>query len=727
VTELTELLLRSAEIEAQAAEYEQLKNEVEILDRNALLVQEHSIKQVEGRAALANLRSRLEVQLDNLKAASLELEGKQKQLTKQPDEIEKIELGYRQYHELLKEESVLSVRQESFTQLTSRADQLHCLVQEARIRMEAELDQKSMAAEELESLLASRQSLDEEKRLLSEQAMVLDKLEAEFELVEQKGLSMKSDMEAVDLEIKGLKVKQSENRAKVNELKQHCDSSICPLCSAPIVDRLAVINRYSQENAAIDRQISTLEEKAGSLDGQRKSLRKQYTELKQKLDGRKSLDGKIGQFNEKLASIERAGNSAKDLMDEVARLRKRIAEQDFAQVERESLINVKTEIHKLDFDPVIYANLQAQIRMQRHCEARYQQLKRDQAELKKVSEQIPTVKKQLEELSHQLTNQDYGAPVRAELMALAEIVRQLNYDQAIHQELKQKLADRISAQEIMRRLEKARGEHVAAEQALQSCRSSLSVKQELNAKISAELSGWQEQVLSLPALERQIAELESHLFEWRTNREELSLQAAVLRSRLCQLTDSKDRLNERQKELDQARLELDDYQFLAEAFGKKGIQAVIIENAIPELESEANQILSRLSENQMHVALATQHRTKAGSMVETLDLLIGDGVGTRSYELYSGGEAFKVNFALRVALSRLLTRRAGAKLETLIIDEGFGSQDEASRERLVRAIGSIKQDFAKILVITHIAEVRELFPAHINISKRGGSSQISIV
>ena len=58
-------------------------------------------------------------------------------------------------------------------------------------------------------------------------------------------------------------------------------------------------------------------------------------------------------------------------------------------------------------------------------------------------------------------------------------------------------------------------------------------------------------------------------------------------------------------------------------------------------------------------------------------------VGTRNYELFSGGEAFKVNFAVRVALSRLLARRSGAKLETLIVDEGFGSQDEASRERLV--------------------------------------------
>ena len=41
----------------------------------------------------------------------------------------------------------------------------------------------------------------------------------------------------------------------------------------------------------------------------------------------------------------------------------------------------------------------------------------------------------------------------------------------------------------------------------------------------------------------------------------------------------------------------------------------------------------------------------------------------------SGGEAFRVNFAIRVAMSKILARRAGARLQTLVIDEGFGSQD----------------------------------------------------
>ena len=92
-------------------------------------------------------------------------------------------------------------------------------------------------------------------------------------------------------------------------------------------------------------------------------------------------------------------------------------------------------------------------------------------------------------------------------------------------------------------------------------------------------------------------------------------------------------------------------------------------------------------------------------------------LGARPYELYSGGEAFRVNFAIRIALSKLLARRAGARLQTLVIDEGFGSQDDAGRERLVEAIKSIEDQFAMILVITHLDDMKERFPVRIDVRK----------
>lgn len=102
-------------------------------------------------------------------------------------------------------------------------------------------------------------------------------------------------------------------------------------------------------------------------------------------------------------------------------------------------------------------------------------------------------------------------------------------------------------------------------------------------------------------------------------------------------------------------------------------------------------------------------------------------MGERPYEMYSGGEAFRVNFAIRLAISKLLTHRAGAKLQFLVIDEGFGSQDAPGRARLVEVIDTIKDEFEKILIITHIEELKEEFPVRIEVSKNASGSTFELV
>ena len=149
---------------------------------------------------------------------------------------------------------------------------------------------------------------------------------------------------------------------------------------------------------------------------------------------------------------------------------------------------------------------------------------------------------------------------------------------------------------------------------------------------------------------------------------------------------------------------------------------MVIETVVPELERAANDLLARMTEGRMHVRIETQRDTKEGEPREVLDILISDELGTRAYELYSGGEAFRINFAVRIALSRLLARRAGAQLRCLFIDEGFGTQDARGREQLVATINSIQDDFDRILVITHIDELKDAFPVRIEIRKTSEGS-----
>jgi exonuclease SbcC len=170
------------------------------------------------------------------------------------------------------------------------------------------------------------------------------------------------------------------------------------------------------------------------------------------------------------------------------------------------------------------------------------------------------------------------------------------------------------------------------------------------------------------------------------------------------------------------------YKQLDEAFGKKGVQAILIDEALPEITDEANRLLSRMTDGRMALLIDTQRDTKSkkGGVIETLDIRISDELGTRNYEMFSGGEAFRINLALRIALSRLLVNRAGASLPILIIDEGFGTQDSAGREKLVEAIKSIQDEFRKIIVITHLEDLKDAFPVRINVTKTGHGSMIEV-
>ena len=61
-----------------------------------------------------------------------------------------------------------------------------------------------------------------------------------------------------------------------------------------------------------------------------------------------------------------------------------------------------------------------------------------------------------------------------------------------------------------------------------------------------------------------------------------------------------------------------------------------------------------------------------------------------------------------------------------IIDEGFGTQDSSGLEKLKEAINSIQDDFEKVLVITHMDELKDAFPTRIDVVKSGAGSVITV-
>jgi DNA repair protein SbcC/Rad50 len=354
--------------------------------------------------------------------------------------------------------------------------------------------------------------------------------------------------------------------------------------------------------------------------------------------------------------------------------------------------------------------------------------------LKHIREQCQewdaTLAPRLAEVGDQLEKNTFAADARARLEEIDAELRQIGYDPAAHDADRHAEVEGRASEEELRILEKARAALEPLDREIADLDSQIAAHQtevehhktETTDAVAA-LAAAQADAPDLIAAERDLLELQE-----RENR--LRMDVGAARQKVLVLDDLKARRKVLEVERQGLSREIALYKQLERAFGKGGVPALLIEQALPQIESRANEILDRLSSGGMTVRFVTQAAYKdkrRDDLRETLDIQISDGAGTRDYETFSGGEGFRVNFAIRLALSEVLAQRAGARLQTLVIDEGFGSQDAQGRQRLIEAINLMRADFAKILVITHIDELKDYFPTRIEVEKTPRGSTISVL
>ena len=336
----------------------------------------------------------------------------------------------------------------------------------------------------------------------------------------------------------------------------------------------------------------------------------------------------------------------------------------------------------------------------------------------------------LEEINMQLDEGAYAIEATARLDGVNAQLKEIGYDAAAHDAARVAEMEGRTAEHELRQLEKAQAALAPIEREICDLEAQVDrLKADIIQQQDAHNTAWlalQEAEAQLP--DQEAAEREMLDIQEQENR--LRLEVGAAQQKVEVLKDLKIRRQGWESHKEALAQQVTEYKQLERAFGKDGVPALLIEQALPQIEAKANDILDRLSGGDMSVRFVTQAAYKdkrREDMRETLDIQISDSAGSRDYEMFSGGEAFRVNFAIRLALSEVLAQRAGARLQTLVIDEGFGSQDTLGRQRLVEAINLVRQDFSKILVITHIDDLKDAFPNRIEVEKteRGSSVRVT--
>jgi DNA repair exonuclease SbcCD ATPase subunit len=167
---------------------------------------------------------------------------------------------------------------------------------------------------------------------------------------------------------------------------------------------------------------------------------------------------------------------------------------------------------------------------------------------------------------------------------------------------------------------------------------------------------------------------------------------------------------------------------LAKIFGKGGIQTILLDAVIEDLEKSANTILASICNEPVIIVLETQRLGADGtSIIETLDLKVRKDGHLQNFKSLSGGEKFRISLALRVALSDISSRYGGSSLEFLLLDEVNSPLDRFGVETLFVNVIKSLEDKYKILVITHDESLKEKFDNVVNITKINGESELEFI
>jgi len=620
------------------------------------------------------------------------------------EQLEVAEQNEQRYHALSREiETVSQQVERARAELEAQQRQAAELAKAARLAADREPDLAVKLAKVTEQLAAAEAAADE----LAAAEQRASELNAEF-----------ATMKARNTAIRDRQAELNQHQAMLDD-----DSGQCPVCHSKLsAGQLAQVRvDYAEMRSALEEEAEDLKVAGRKLRAEKDDQAARSEALRKAAAAQGALHRELAGLEKELAAAKAAALEHERQANRSADLKAALAAGEYGGDDAARLRRLRTERDALVYEPDQLAALRRALSNSQEVareKLALEQAERDEAQVK---QELPPLESELAELDRRLAENAIGQAEAAALERAREALEPLTvteHDLAVVDVERRALAD---APRQLQRVEDAEARLPDELQRLTELTGRIAEREQTVKALEAERGELTAELLDRDEAEPHLRALEAQADAGRdrlaTLREELGrLQAAAERQRrqAAELAE----LEQKQTELSRSRLVMSD---LEAAFGRDGIPALIIENVVPEIERHANELLDRLAGGRMSLAIRLQKPLQGGGDRDTLELEISDELGTRSYENYSGGEAFRVDFALRLALSRLLAGRAGARLRTLIIDEGFGTQDDDGIEQLVEALHAVRDEFDLLLVVTHLASLKERFATRIEVQKEPGT------
>lgn len=203
-------------------------------------------------------------------------------------------------------------------------------------------------------------------------------------------------------------------------------------------------------------------------------------------------------------------------------------------------------------------------------------------------------------------------------------------------------------------------------------------------------------------------------------RQQQEIAAAAVRRHeqvIHDLEQLKERAREMHARLQESEREQEVTQLLRRAYGRDGIPQMILDSAVETIESAANAVLAQLDYS-VRVELRTQRQLKSGAVKEVLDVVVIDGAHEAPLETLSGGEAYRVHFALRCAIADVQSASSHVSCEALCIDE----VTDLDREGTLALVEIVQRLGRQTLLVSHSADLIDRMPRRIQVERPAGAT-----
>lgn len=546
-----------------------------------------------------------------------------------------------------------------------------------------EMEQCKAVQKQLEGIEVQEENLSLQKKQKEEEKKQLEQLAASLSVWEQQ----KKQLEEKQLEYKKaavassrlLRVYEEKQRAFLNEQAGLLASTLqegspCPVCGSLSHPNPAVLSQQAPSEAEVKKAKALYEQAAAETE-------------------RRSLEA--SKWKGSVTATELS------LQNEIQNRMEAVEWENAAQKIQEQLQMVLQQIEQL------------KLRLQQIQRKRKQKL------------QVEAMLKE-KETKWTATNQDI---VKQEqfLTAVSTLVKEL--DKQI-QELQQSLPYQtqleavLEGQRLQTELLKKKAEQKQADSALKQAKEALAGTEAAIEQMQKQLSS-REEVKNIPLLYEEKEALEKEI-------KEIEEQLQALHTRIATNRHAKECLAAKDKEMDQLEQRYIWMKNLSDTANgtlsgkaKLMLETHIQRTYLDRILQRANLRLQKMSGGQYDLKRREKAANNQSQYGLELDIVDHVNASCRSVNTLSGGEAFLASLSLALGLSDEVQMSTGIRLDTLFVDEGFGSLDSETLAKAYHALASLTEGQRLVGIISHVSELKEKIDKQIVVTKDGSRGSVA--